>query len=132
MKKLLSNAGWGWGYVSHLGEMPKGAIYLRNTGKSELNPEGIQRDFNKLFENPKQGAIALRDSLLQIDRDILVKLLTQRRDMSEDEINQTIDSVQSSIRQIIRAPKRIASRTQQKAQDFQVYLEEYLRQTGKQ
>ena len=115
-----------------MGELPKGAIYLRNTGKSELNPEGIQRDFNKLFENPKQGAIALRDSLLQIDRDILVKLLTQRRDMSEDEINQTIASVQSSIRQIIRAPKRIASRTQQKAQDFQVYLEEYLRQTGKQ
>ncbi|BAY82146.1 hypothetical protein NIES267_16250 [Calothrix parasitica NIES-267] len=108
------------------------ADYLRNTGKSQLNPEGIQRDFNKLFENPKEGSIALRDRLSQIDRDTLVKLLSQRQDMSEDEVNQTIDSVQSSIRQIIRAPKRMASRTQQKAQDFQVYLEEYLRQTGKQ
>ncbi|MEO0933124.1 MAG: MFS transporter, partial [Cyanobacteria bacterium J06641_2] len=108
------------------------ADYLRNTGKSELNPEGIQRDFNKLFENPKEGTIALRDRLSRIDRDTLVKLLSQRRDMSEDEINQTIDSVQSSIRQIIRAPKRMASRTQQKVQNFQVYLEEYLRQTGKQ
>ena len=108
------------------------ADYLRNTGKSQLNPDGIQRDFKKLFENPKEGAIALRDRLSQIDRDTLVKLLSQRQDMSEDEINQTIDSVQSSIRQIIRAPKRMASRTQQKVQDFQTNLEEYLRQTGKQ
>ena len=108
------------------------ANYLRNTGKSELNPEGIQRDFNKLFENPQEGALALRDRLSKIDRNTLVKLLSQRQDMSEDEINRTIDSVQSSIRQIIRAPRRMATRTQQKVQDFQAYLEEYLRQTGKQ
>ncbi len=108
------------------------ADYLRNTGKSELNPEGIQRDFNKLFENPQEGALSLRRRLSQVDRDTLVKLLSQRQDMSEDEVNQTIDSVQSSIRDIIRAPKRMASRTQQRVQDFQAYLEEYLRQTGKQ
>ncbi len=108
------------------------AEYLRSTGKSELNPEGIQRDFNKLFENPQEGALSLRRRLSQVDRDTLVKLLSQRQDMSEDEVNQTIDSVQSSIRDIIRAPKRMASRTQKRVQDFQAYLEEYLRQTGKQ
>jgi nucleoid DNA-binding protein len=108
------------------------ADYLRNTGKSELNPEGIQRDLNKLFENPQEGAVALRRRLSQIDRDTLVKLLSQRRDMSEDEVNQTIDSVQSSIRQVIRAPRRMVTRTQERVQDFQTYLEEYLRQTGKQ
>ncbi|MEM7715408.1 MAG: MFS transporter, partial [Cyanobacteria bacterium P01_A01_bin.68] len=108
------------------------ADYLRNTGKSQLNPDGIQRDLKKLFENPKEGAIALRDRLSQIDRDTLVKLLSQRRDMSEDEVNQTIDDLQFSIRQVIRAPKRMASRTQQKVQNFQTNLEEYLRQTGKQ
>ncbi|MBF2016780.1 MAG: MFS transporter [Rivularia sp. T60_A2020_040] len=108
------------------------ADYLRNTGKSELNPEGIQRDFNKLFENPQEGAIALRRRLSQIDRDTLVKLLTQRQDLSEDEVNQVIDSVQSSIRQTIGAPRRFVTRTQERVQDFQTYLEEYLRQTGKQ
>lgn len=108
------------------------ADYLRNTGKTELNPEGIQRDVNKLFENPQEGAVALRRRLSQIDRDTLVKLLSQRRDMSEDEVNQVIDSVQSSIRQVIRAPRRMVTRTQERAQDFQTYLEEYLRQTGKQ
>ena len=108
------------------------ADYLRNTGKSELNPEGIQRDINKLFENPQEGAVALRRRLSQVDRDTLVKLLSQRQDMSENEVNQVIDSVQSSIRQVIRAPRRMITRTQERAQGFQTYLEEYLRGTGKQ
>ncbi|QSJ19156.1 MFS transporter [Nostoc sp. UHCC 0702] len=107
------------------------ADYLRNTGKQELNPEGIQRDFNKLFESPKEGAIALRRRLSQLDRDTLVKLLSQRQDLSEQQVNDIIDSVQTSIRDIVRAPRRLATRTQQRVQNFQAYLEEYLRQTGK-
>ncbi|MBU7586691.1 MAG: MFS transporter [Nostoc sp. TH1S01] len=105
--------------------------YLRNTGKEELNPEGIQRDLNRLFDNPKEGAIALRRRLSQVDRDTLVKLLSQRRDLSEEQVNQVIDSVQTSIRNIVRAPRRLASRTQQRMDTFKAYLEEYLRQTGK-
>jgi nucleoid DNA-binding protein len=105
--------------------------YLRKTGKAELNPEGIQRDLTRLFENPKEGAVALRRRLSQVDRDTLVKLLSQRQDLSEEQVNQVIDSVQGSIRNIIRAPRRLATRTQQQVQTFQAYLEEYLRQTGK-
>ncbi|MBH8551666.1 MFS transporter [Nostocaceae cyanobacterium CENA357] len=107
------------------------ADYLRNTGKAELNPEGIQRDLNRLFENPKEGAVALRRRLLQVDRDTLVKLLSQRQDLSEAQVNEVIDSVQTSIRNVVRAPRRLATRTQQRVQNFQTYLEEYLRQTGK-
>jgi nucleoid DNA-binding protein len=105
--------------------------YLRNTGKEELNPEGIQRDLNRLFENPTEGAIALRRRLSQVDRDTLVKLLSQRQDLSEEQVNQVIDSVQTSIRNIVRAPRRLATRTQQRMDTFKAYLEEYLRQTGK-
>ncbi|MCV3213813.1 MFS transporter [Plectonema radiosum NIES-515] len=107
------------------------ADYLRNTGKQELNPEGIQRDLNRLFENPQEGAIALRRRLSQLDRDTLVKLLSQRQDLSEEQVNQVIDSVQTSIRDIVRAPRRLATRTQQRVETFQAYLQEYLRQTGK-
>ncbi|MDM9581378.1 MFS transporter [Nostoc sp. GT001] len=107
------------------------ADYLRNTGKQELNPEGIQRDLNKLFENPKEGAVALRRRLSQVDRDTLVKLLSQRQDLSEEQVNEIIDSTQTSIRNFVRAPRRLASRTQQRAETFKAYLEEYLRQTGK-
>ncbi len=107
------------------------ADYLRNTGKSELNPEGIGRDFSRLFENPQEGAAALRRRLSQVDRDTLVKLLSQRQDLSEEQVNQAVDQIQTSIRDIIRAPRRLATRTQQRVQDFRTYLEEYLRYTGK-
>jgi nucleoid DNA-binding protein len=107
------------------------ADYLRNTGKEELNPEGIQRDLAKLFENPQQGILALRWRLSQIDRDTLVKLLSQRQDLSEEQVNQVINQVQTSIRDIVRAPRRVAARTQARVQNFQTALEDYLRNTGK-
>ncbi len=105
--------------------------YLRNTGQGELNPEGIQRDFARLFENPQQGALALRRRLSQLDRETLVKLLSQRQDLSEEQVNQIIDSVQISIRNIVGAPRRLAARTQERVQTFGTYVEEYLRRTGK-
>ncbi|MBW4641180.1 MAG: MFS transporter [Gloeocapsa sp. UFS-A4-WI-NPMV-4B04] len=105
--------------------------YLRNTGKEQLNPEGIQRDIAKLFENPQQGITALRGRLSQLDRDTLVKLLSQRQDLSEEQVNQVINQVQSSIRDITKAPRRVAARTQQRVQNFQATLEDYLRNTGK-
>ncbi len=107
------------------------ADYLRNTGKEELNPEGIQRDLTRLFEHPRAGVVALRHRLSQVDRDTLVKLLSQRQDLSEQQVNEIIDSVQTSIRNIVRAPRRLATRTQQRMETFQAYLQEYLRQTGK-
>lgn len=107
------------------------ADYLRNTGKDELNPEGIQRDLTRLLSDPKEGATALRQRLSKVDRDTLVKLLSQRQDLSEEQVNQVIDQVQSSIKNIVRAPRRLATRTQAQIQDFQSTLEDYLRNTGK-
>lgn len=107
------------------------ADYLRNTGKNELNPEGIKRDFATLFANPQEGTIALRERLSQVDRDTLVKLLSQRQDLSEDQVNQVIDQIQDNIRSIVKAPRRLAKRTQAKVADFQTTLEDYLRNTGK-
>ncbi|CEJ43481.1 MFS transporter [Umezakia ovalisporum] len=107
------------------------ADYLRNTGKEELNPEGIQRDLNRLFQQPREGVVALRRRLSRVDRDTLVKLLSQRRDLTEEQVNEVIDAIQTSIRNIVRAPRRLATRTQERVATFQAYLEEYLRQTGK-
>lgn len=107
------------------------AQYLRNTNREELDPEGIRRDLKRLFENPKEGALALRDRLSRVDRDTLVQLLSQRQDLSEEQVNQTIDQVQESIREITRAPQRFARRTQQRVLDFESTIEEYLRNTGK-
>lgn len=107
------------------------ADYLRNTGKDELNPEGIQRDLTRLFENPQEGAAALRRRLSQVDRDTLVKLLSQRQDLSEEQVNQVINQVQSSIQDFVKAPRRFAARTQARVENFRSTLEDYLRNTGK-
>ena len=107
------------------------ADYLRSTGKEELNPEGIQRDLTKLLDNPKAGALALRGRLARMDRDTLVKLLSQRQDLSQEQVNQIIDQVQATIHSIVKAPRRLASRTQRQVQDFQSTIADYLRNTGK-
>ncbi|MFM7426907.1 MAG: MFS transporter, partial [Elainella sp.] len=105
--------------------------YLRRTNLAELDPDGIQRDLQQLFANPQEGAAALRRRLSQIDRETLVRLLAQRPDLSEDQANRTIDQVLGSVQSLIRSPRRLALRSQQKAVSFEQELEAYLRNTDK-
>lgn len=107
------------------------AEYLRSTGKPELNPEGMQRDLKLLLDDPKLGAKAVRRRLARMDRDTLVQLLAQRDDLSQAQVNQTIDQVQETLNEIARSPKRLARRTQQKAIDFKEAIADYLRSTDK-
>ena len=108
------------------------ADYLRRTGKSELNPDGIKRDLTTLLHDPKTGLASIRDRLSQVDRDTLVQLLRQREDFTEAEANEAIDRVQDTILQVLRTPQRLAKRAQTKVNDFQTTLEDYLRNTDKQ
>jgi hypothetical protein len=107
------------------------ADYLRQTRLEELNPEGIQQDLSKLLEDPKEGALVLRRRLSQVDRETLVTLLSQRQDLSEEQVNQVIDQTQLAIRRIVKAPRRLAARTQAKVVEFEGTLEDYLRNTEK-
>ena len=105
--------------------------YLRNTNLEELDPDGIQRDLKTLLDDPKACAGALRDRLSQVDRETLVKLLTQQGNLTEEQVNQAVDRVQSAIGSIVKAPRRLASRAQKQAVDFEANLENYLRNTNK-
>ena len=107
------------------------ADYLRNTNLDELNPEGIQQDLSTLFHDPKTGGAAIQDRLSHVDRETLVKLLSQRDDLTEDQVNHAIDQVQTAIRNLIKAPRRLANRVQQQAMDFEANLESYLQNTEK-
>ncbi len=107
------------------------ASYLRKTGKPELNPKGIERDLTLLFNNPKLGSKAVRQRLAAMDRDTLVQLLAQRRDLSVSDVEQIMDDVQSTLKKIAKAPRRAAIRTQEKVQDFQSSVADYLRSTDK-
>ncbi|MGF1987567.1 MAG: MFS transporter [Nostoc sp. ZfuVER08] len=107
------------------------AEYLRNTNLEELDPQGIRQDLEKLLDDPKAGALALRQRLSHVDRETLVKLLSQRGDLSQEQVNQIIDGVQDAIRDIVKAPRRLAKRTTQTIVDFEGNLEDYLRNTNK-
>ena len=105
--------------------------YLRQTGKPELNPKGIERDLGLLFNDPKMGSKAIRQRLASMDRDTLVQLLAQRQDLSEEDVNNIINDVQSTLRKIAKAPRRAAIRTQKAVKDFQGSVADYLRSTDK-
>ncbi len=105
--------------------------YLRATNLEELDPDGIQRDLSKLLDDPKEGTIALRRRLSRIDRETLVRLLSQREDITPEQANRTIDQVQEAIRRIVRSPRRLALRAQQQVVDFESAVEDYLRNTDK-
>jgi hypothetical protein len=107
------------------------ADYLRKTKLEELSPEGIQQDLTTLFNDPKAGTEALQERLSHVDRETLVKLLSQRDDLTEEQVNQTIDQVQSALRSIVKAPRRLANRVQKQAADFESNLESYLQNTNK-
>jgi nucleoid DNA-binding protein len=107
------------------------ADYLRQTGKPELNPKGIEQDLTLLFNNPKLGSRAVRQRLAAMDRDTLVQLLAQRQDLSQEDANQIINDVQSTLKNIAKAPRRAAIRTQEKVHDFQNAIADYLRSTDK-
>ncbi len=113
--------------------------YLRKTNLEELDPEGIKQDLQTLLDDPKAGAGALRDRLSQVvggaspteNRETLVKLLTQQGNLTEEQVNATVDRVQSAISSIVKAPRRLANRAQKQAVDFEASLENYLRNTDK-
>ncbi len=107
------------------------AQYLRDTNLEELDPAGIQQDITKLLHDPKEGASALGERLSHVDRETLVKLLTQRGDLSEEQVNQNIDRIEEAIQNIVQAPRRLADRTTKQAIEFETQIENYLRSTDK-
>lgn len=107
------------------------ADYLRNTNLDELNPEGIQRDLRTLLDDPQTGASALRRRLAQVDRDTLVKLLSQRQDLSEEQVNQVTDQALEAILAIVRTPRKLGLRVSNRVRDLQTELANYLRNTNR-
>jgi nucleoid DNA-binding protein len=114
------------------------ADYLRNTNLEELNPEGIQRDLQQLVNDPQTGISALGNRLSQVDRETLVKLLSQRQDLSQEQVNRAIDQTLDTLRTIARTPRQVADRTRdrlsdgaEQIRDFSSDLADYLRNTNR-
>ncbi|BAY91520.1 MULTISPECIES: hypothetical protein [unclassified Tolypothrix] len=104
--------------------------YLRNTNKDELNPDGIKRDFRTLLEDPQAGFAALKERLSQFDRDTFVQLLSQRQDLSEDQVNQIIHQLEGVRDNILQAPQAVADKAKEQYEQTSTKIAEYLRNTN--
>ncbi|MBE7384241.1 MAG: MFS transporter [Leptolyngbya sp. SIO1E4] len=105
--------------------------YLRNTGKAELNPEGIKADIRVLMQEPDAGIHRLRQRLAQFDRETLIQLLSQRQDLSEAEVRRIVREVEGNWYQVVNAPAALTAQAKAKYNEATRALETYLRRTGK-
>jgi hypothetical protein len=105
--------------------------FLRSLNIEELNPESLKRDLSKIASNPSEGVVALRERLSHLDRNTIAKILIQRSDLKEEDIQRHVDKFFGILDEVTNAPRRIALRTQRSAKDMQTHVEDYLRNTNK-
>lgn len=105
--------------------------YLRNTGKTELNPEGIKADVKVLMQEPDAGIHRLRQRLASFDRETLIQLLSQRQDLSEAEVRRVVSDVESTWYQAVNTPAALTAQAKAKYDEATQALKSYLRRTGK-
>lgn len=82
--------------------------YLRNTGKEELDPEGIKRDLDRLFNDPATGFAALKDRARHVNRETIEAVLSQRSDISQEEAHRIVETVESWFRTIMARGRQVA------------------------
>ena len=98
----------------------------------ELSQTAVKQQFKDAVYDPQADPATIRQELEQIDRNYFVeKLLTQQGNLTEEQVNQTVDRVQSAIESIVKAPRRLATRAQKQAAEFGSSLESYLKNTQK-
>jgi gas vesicle protein len=81
--------------------------YLRQTGKEELNPEGIKRDLQLLLHDPRVGVETLSDRLSHFDRSTIIALLKIREDISDEEATRIADNIVSVREQFVEQVRNI-------------------------
>ncbi|MEM7553459.1 MAG: MFS transporter [Cyanobacteria bacterium P01_A01_bin.84] len=100
--------------------------YLSSTEKEELNPQGIKRDIQLLINDPRSGMESIQERLSQFDRSTLVALLSQRDDLSQEEINGVIDQILSVRDQFLQQWEAIQQRMQAVVDNFLDKIRRYL------
>ena len=105
--------------------------YLNSLDRPELNYEGIQQDFTKLFDDPQAGFDALRSRLGQFDRDTLVAVLSSREDISEAQANQIVDRIESTRDRVLQRAELIQTETQKRLKSIKEQAKKQARDSKK-
>jgi hypothetical protein len=82
-------------------------IYLDSMERPEFNYEGIKRDFEQVFHDPKAGYESLKSRLGLYDRESLIALLCSRGNISRDEAERISDKIIESRDNVLNKAKKI-------------------------
>jgi polyhydroxyalkanoate synthesis regulator phasin len=100
--------------------------YLRSTDKEELNPDGIKRDLQLLLNDPRAGMGSLQERLSHFDRETLVALLSQREDISREDVDRIIDQVLSVREQMMQQLQTMQDKVQSAIERIFIKIRDYL------
>jgi hypothetical protein len=73
---------------------------LSNTRKDELQPERIERDLNEIFNDPKKATSVIKEKASALDRQTLIKLISAREDVDEQEAQQYVQKVENVLNKL--------------------------------
>lgn len=98
--------------------------YLRSTDDDSLDPDGIKRDLELMFDDPKEGWEALKERFSDVDRSTLESILTARG-MSEDRANTVVGWAEAALMKISGAPSASVDAVKRSADEkLRAYLVE--------
>ena len=84
--------------------------YIQKIKPPELDVQAMRREFEKLLNDPQLRELAPSGGLPNIDRDTLAKLVSDRTDLSKQDVNRIVDQLQEAWRQVghqVQQPDRI-------------------------
>lgn len=71
--------------------------YLRNTERSEINPDAIREDIQHIIDDPKHAQAVLKQRASQMDRGTLVALLEQHQKLDHQKAEKVVSYVEQAI-----------------------------------
>jgi hypothetical protein len=97
--------------------------YLKNSGKSELNPEAIKADLEMMFKDPAGASRSLKDRLSHIDRNTISQAISANSDMSKEQIDRKVDQVYSVIEKLKSGVSGFQDSIIGKMRDYMDYID---------
>ncbi|MGF1567622.1 MAG: MFS transporter [Nodosilinea sp.] len=130
--RILNQSQEQWSQIQHQAGEFRGQVetYLRETNPTDLSLEQIQQNLERLANLPESGLLVARAGLGQLDRDSLEQMLTQREDLSQEQVHEIVDQVESVRHSIIHAPQDLADQAQEQINRLIGQIADYLRHTN--
>ncbi len=90
--------------------------YLRNTERGELNPDAIRSDIEAIVQNPKDAQRIISRRAGQMDRNTLVALVEQNKNMDHAKAEKVVSYVEKAIDFVASKTDQATSQVKGKAQ----------------